>query len=197
MSTMSPSETGERQRLIVGLGNPGARYGSTRHNLGFRVISRLAHRCAARPARLECNALVAECAGLILAMPQTFMNRSGYAVRCLLERRALAAGDLLVVYDDVALELGRVRLRARGGPGGHRGMESVMRSLATEEVARLRLGILSDAGSETIEDLVEFVLQPFAAEEETRVAELVERAADACESWLQNGIEATMNRFNC
>jgi PTH1 family peptidyl-tRNA hydrolase len=178
---------------VLGLGNPGARYGATRHNLGFRVVDELARRRGIALDRVECNAVLGEGPGLLLAKPQTYMNRSGYSARCLLERRGLEPGDLLVVYDDAALPLGRLRLRAGGSPGGHRGMESVLGELASDEVARLRLGI---APPEPVEDLVDFVLRPFAAAEEPVVTAMVARAADASEEWLAAGAEAAMSRFN-
>lgn len=121
------------------------------------------------------------------------MNRSGFAARCLVERRELATDDVLVVYDEVALPLGRVRLRPSGGPAGHRGIESVLGELRTGDVCRLRLGI---APEEPPADLVGFVLAPFAADEEEAVAAMVVRAADACEIWLAEGAQAAMNRFN-
>jgi len=183
-------------RLIVGLGNPGREYENTRHNLGFRVVTRLASRWDVSLGRLECNALLGESTEALLAAPQTYMNRSGYAVRCLVEGRGFQPADILVVYDDVNLPLGRLRLRPSGGPGGHRGMESIVQSLQTEEIPRLRLGIATEDIEPASDDLVEFVLSTFVADEEETVQELIEKAADACESWLQEGNEATMNRFN-
>lgn len=186
-------------RLILGLGNPGERYRGTRHNLGFQVVRELAGRLDVAVDRLECNALVgaapASKRDLLLAMPQTYMNRSGYAARCLAERHEIDPGDSLVVYDDVELPLGRLRLRRGGGPGGHRGMESVIRNLRTEAVPRLRLGVGPESG-EPPDDLVEFVLEPFRADERPAVEALVERAADACQAWLELDIETAMNRFN-
>ena len=186
----------DRKRLIVGLGNPGSEYEHTRHNLGFRVVSVLSQRLAVPLGRLECRALLAEKGSLVLAVPQTYMNRSGYAVRCLIERRAMATGDVLVVYDDVDLVLGRLRLRPDGGPGGHRGMESIVQNLQSEDIPRLRLGIAPIDVEMSDRDLVEFVLSAFDADEEEVVNDLVERAADACECWLREGNQAAMNRFN-
>ena len=187
----------DRQHLIVGLGNPGGRYRGTRHNLGFRVVTELADRLTLKLDRVECNALIAETSGLILAAPQTYMNRSGFAVRCLVERRHVPPGDTLIVYDDVHLVLGRMRLRSGGGPGGHRGIESVIQSLQTEAIPRLRLGVAAADSGPIDDDMVEFVLSPFEPEEHQAVDELILRAADACESWVGDGAEATMNRFNC
>ncbi len=187
------------RRLILGLGNPGERYAGSRHNLGFRVVDELARRCGVALDRPECNALTGSVPGegpgdgLLLAKPQTYMNRSGYAALCLVERHGLALADLLVVYDEVALPLGRLRLRPGGSPAGHRGMESVLGELRSDAVARLRLGI---GPPEPPEDLVEFVLAPFAAGERDEVDEMVARAADACETWRSVGAELAMNRFN-
>ncbi len=191
MSAAAPSPP----RLIVGLGNPGDGYRDSRHNLGFRVVRQVAGRRGVVIDRLECNALVGRRQELLLALPQTYMNRSGYAARCLVERYELEFENLLVVYDDVELPLGRLRLRRGGGPGGHRGMESVIRNLRTEQVPRLRLGIRPPE-EEPPADLVEFVLSPFGAEELPEVEALVERAADACEGWLELDFETAMNRFN-
>ncbi len=190
----SPDES--RPRLIAGLGNPGARYRGTRHNLGFRVVELLAARSGRELARLECNALLAIGDRVVLAEPQTYMNRSGYALRCLVEKRGFQPSEVLVVYDEAALPLGTLRLRPRGGPGGHRGMESVIQNLRTEEVPRLRLGIAPEGGSPAGEELVDFVLSPFEPAEGETVEEMIERAADACESWLRVGAQATMDRFN-
>src|SRR6185503_4967604 len=127
-------------RLILGLGNPGERYRDTRHNAGFRVVEELARRWGLHLDRQECNAFVAQGEAL-LAMPQTYMNRSGWAARCLVETHGIDPLDVLVVYDEVALPLGRLRLRKSGSPGGHRGLESVIENLRTDQVPRLRLGI--------------------------------------------------------
>lgn len=134
--------------------------------------------------------------GLIVALPQTFMNRSGYAARCLAERHGVEASGVLVVYDDVALPLGRLRLRARGSAGGHLGMESVIENLQSAEVARLRLGVAPAAGFPAGTDLAEWVLAPFGTAETAAVEALVERAADAADCWLDEGAEIAMNRFN-
>jgi len=186
----------ERCRLIVGLGNPGERYRTTRHNLGFRVLDRLAEAGNSPTRTIECNALVAKLEQRILAWPQTYMNRSGFSVRCLFERHGFEAMDLLVVYDDTALQLGVLRARGRGGPGGHRGMESVIQNLRTDEVARLRLGVAPTEGLPGGEDLSDFVLSDFDEQELEDVDEMIQRAVAACKCWLEEGTESTMNRFN-
>jgi len=188
-------------RLVLGLGNPGPKYADTRHNLGFRVVDALAARLGIAVDRMECNALVGGGgriggAEVLLAKPLTYMNRSGHAARCLLERRGLEPPAVLVVYDEASLPLGRLRLRPAGSPGGHRGMESVIASLRTDQVPRLRLGIAPEGEPPGGDELVDFVLEPFARAERETAAEMVERAADACLAWLEEGAEAAMNRFN-
>jgi PTH1 family peptidyl-tRNA hydrolase len=191
---------GGATRLVLGLGNPGPKYADTRHNLGFRVVDALAGRLGIAVDRTECNALIGgrrigDPGEVLLAKPLTYMNRSGHAARCLVERRGLEPPAVLVVYDEVSLPLGRLRLRPSGSPGGHRGMESVIASLRTEDVARLRLGIGPEGGVPG-EEMLDFVLEPFARDEREAAAEMVERAADACRVWIEQGGQAAMNRFN-
>lgn len=182
---------------MVGLGNPGERYRETRHNLGFRAVEELARRLGVGLDGFECNARVGwRGEDLVLALPRTYMNRSGYAVRCLVERHHLEPSAILVVYDEVALPLGRLRLRPGGSPGGHRGMESVVESLRTDRIPRLRLGCGGEDGPPEAEDLVSYVLSPFRPEEREAADAVVERAADACRAWIEEGIEAAMNAFN-
>lgn len=193
-------------KLILGLGNPGETYRDTRHNVGFQVVEELARRRGVELGRLECNSRVAELPAqeaaetggeaLWLALPQTYMNRSGYAARCLVEAHGFEPASVLVVYDEVNLPLGRLRLRKSGSPAGHRGLESILESLRTDQVPRLRLGIAGPDGPPSGEALPEFVLAPFAAAEREAVDEMVRRAADACEAWVREGAEAAMNRFN-
>jgi PTH1 family peptidyl-tRNA hydrolase len=195
MTTASNGAEESPRRLILGLGNPGERYRNTRHNVGFEVVEELARRRSVQLSRLECNTLLAEVGDLTLGVPQTYMNRSGYAARCLVERHGVEPENVLVVFDEVNLPLARLRLRTQGSPGGHRGMESIIQSLNTDRVPRLRLGIGPEEGGEA-DDLVEFVLEPFDKDEREQVAEMIERAADACESWLEHGSQQTMNRYN-
>jgi PTH1 family peptidyl-tRNA hydrolase len=186
-------------RLILGLGNPGESYAETRHNVGFRVVAELARRWRAALDRLECNSLVGRDerhGGVVLAQPQTYMNRSGYAARCFVEHLSLEPAALLVVYDELHLPLGKLRLRPAGSPAGHRGMESIIENLRTTEVPRLRLGIGGSASPPAGSDLADFVLAPFAAGEREAAEALVQRAADACEVWLAEGTQPAMARFN-
>lgn len=189
-----PPREGPRH-LLLGLGNPGERYRETRHNAGFRVLEEVAKRRGLTFGREQCRSLVAQDGSLLLALPQTYMNRSGYAARCLVELHELSADNVLVVYDELALPLGKIRLRPKGGPAGHRGVESVIENLRTDHVQRLRVGIAPEAEL-AAEEVVDFVLSPFGADEREVVEEVVARAADACEAWLTDGIEAAMNQFN-
>lgn len=193
--TASVSAAVGARALVVGLGNPGPEYEATRHNLGFWVIDRLHRRLGAGPWREECAAQVASGESADLVKPRTFMNRSGHAVRCLIERGGHEPARVLVVYDDIALPLGTLRMRPGGGPGGHRGLASVLESLRTDRVPRLRLGI-APAGSETSGDLAEFVLRGFDPDERAVAERQSERAAEACEAWLGRGVEAAMSAFN-
>jgi PTH1 family peptidyl-tRNA hydrolase len=188
-------------RLILGLGNPGEEYRDTRHNVGFRVVEELARRWQVAVDRLECNALVGrlatETAGeVLLVKPQTYMNRSGWAARCFAERHELDPAAVLVVYDEVNLPLGKLRLRRAGSPAGHRGLESVIENLRTAEVPRLRLGVAPEGEKPGGEELADFVLGPFSPEEREPVEEMIRRAAEACEAWVREGVEAAMGRFN-
>jgi peptidyl-tRNA hydrolase, PTH1 family len=185
-----------RVRMILGLGNPGPEYRDTRHNLGFLVVEELAQRHGVEVGGQECRTLLGRLGQAWLGMPQTFMNRSGYAAACLVERLGLEPRDLLVVLDDVQLPHGSLRLRGRGSPGGHRGLESILEALRTDEVPRLRLGAREGDAAPAAEELVAFVLAPFPPDRREVVEKMVERAADACESWLSEGLEITMSRFN-
>jgi peptidyl-tRNA hydrolase, PTH1 family len=187
-------------RLLLGLGNPGEPYRDTRHNVGFRVIDELARRWQAPVNRLEHNSLVgyykpAEGEDVLLVKPQTYMNRSGYAARAFAERHTLDPAAVLVVYDEVNLPLGKLRVRRSGSPAGHRGLESIIENLRTSEIPRLRLGVAPEEGVK-YEDLADFVLAPFAPDELETVEEMIRRAADACEVWVGEGVEVAMRGFN-
>ncbi len=180
---------------VVGLGNPGPRYEGTRHNLGFDVLRELARRHGAEFEGGLCNCQWARTPEHVLVAPQTYVNRSGFAVRCVLESYGLAREQLLVVYDEIHLPLGRMRLRPKGGPGGHRGMESIVEGLQGEDIARLRIGVAPETGLPG-GDLADFVLGEFAAEEQHLVDAVIGAAADACEHWQRHGVEETMQRYN-
>jgi peptidyl-tRNA hydrolase, PTH1 family len=183
------------RRLVVGLGNPGDRYRLTRHNVGFRVVENLAERWRSGWRADPCNARFADGGPADLAAPQTFMNRSGWSVRCLVERYGYHPANLLIVFDDIALPLGTLRLRGRGRPAGHRGLESVIENLRTVEIPHLRVGIAPRDG-EVEGELSDYVLDEFRAEEGELVERVVARAADAVASWIEHGLAETMNEFN-
>ena len=184
-------------KLVVGLGNPGKKYQRTRHNLGYFVIDQLARQQNISIDRNLCNALIGEGLSdgekLILAKPQTFMNRSGIAVHALLGEFAGSAEDLLVVYDDLDLPFGRIRIRPSGSAGGHRGMVSIMESLAGAPFSRVRVGIGRPSQGM---DTVDYVLEPFTAAEVSELPEQIVRVAAAIEAVLKDGIERAMEIFN-
>ncbi len=189
--------------LIVGLGNPGPEYAKTRHNVGFMVVERLAAQTGAAgtgPVRwhLRCRALVAEAffqgQKVILARPQTYMNNSGEAVAPLLRWYGLAPADLLVICDDLDLLPGQIRIRKKGGDGGHRGLKSVIAALGTNEFARLRIGI--GRPEEPAGDVIRWVLGCFNPQEAPVIEEALARAVRAVWVILSEGIEKAMNQFN-
>ena len=184
--------------LIVGLGNPGREYSASRHNVGFRVVEALARAHGLAFSRRQgTRSFVAQgmAAGspLVLAKPQTFMNLSGKAVGSLVRLLGVLPERLLVIYDDLDLPLGRVRLRPDGSSGGHKGMRSIIEALGTQAFPRLRVGIDRPPGSM---DPAEYVLLPFAPQELSLVAEAIQTAADAVECWLSAGIVDAMGRYN-
>jgi PTH1 family peptidyl-tRNA hydrolase len=183
--------------LLVGLGNPGMQYALTRHNVGFWVIDEIASRAKVSLKKVCCQSYIAQTslAGkkVILAKPLTYMNRSGLAVRGLLQFFSLQPDNLLVIYDDLDLPLGRLRLRSRGGSGGHRGMASIIALLGNENFARVRLGIDRPGG---LEEGAGYVLAPFTSAEEAQILKAVQLAADAVETFLARGLEEAMNKYN-
>jgi PTH1 family peptidyl-tRNA hydrolase len=188
----------EAEYLIVGLGNPGEEYAQTRHNAGFQCLGVLArrHRLSFRDKRARARLAQGQVAGrkVVLARPYTYMNRSGAAVAGLLRWLRLAPARLLVVYDDLDLPAGVIRLRGRGGAAGHRGMDSIIAALGTEEFPRLRLGIGRPV--DPAMDPIDYVLLPLTAQEQRQWAPVLERAADAVECFLGEGLAAAMDRFN-
>lgn len=185
-------------KIVVGLGNPGKAYSLTRHNLGYRAVDaycRLAgwewsdEQCASRIAHGRVGA-----SEVMLAKPQTFMNASGEAVVCLLERAGAVPSELLVVCDDVAIDLGALRVRPRGSDAGHRGLRSISGQLGTEDFPRLRIGIRTRASER--EELAEHVLSPFGAGEREVVEQQIRRAAECIQAVLEQGIPQAMNRYN-
>ena len=186
-------------KLIAGLGNPGPKYAGTRHNVGFAVLDELARRHALSFDGAPTDALMAKWrtprtdGGVILAKPLTYMNLSGHAVSDLVQYYRIEIGALLVVVDDAALELGRLRARARGSAGGHNGLKSVAEQLGTEEYSRLRVGV---GRGDARRDLADHVLARFDADEQPAIVEAIARAADAVELFVDSGIEPVMRTYN-
>jgi PTH1 family peptidyl-tRNA hydrolase len=189
-------EAPQQIKLIVGLGNPGVRYANSRHNIGFMIADRFARSHEFDFARKRFNARITEGSiggqRILLAKPQTFMNSSGEAVGKLFAFYKIVPHDLLVVYDDLDLPLGKMRLRSRGSSGGHHGMESIIARVGTSDFPRLRVGI----GRPNPQADIDHVLGSFDADERTMMDETFARAADAIDVWLAGGITAAMNRFN-
>lgn len=185
-------------KLVVGLGNPGSEYRDTRHNVGFLVVDELAHRWRLSDAwrekfeALHVRTTVADEA-VIIAKPLTFMNLSGQAVAGLAAFYKIDPVDVLVVADDVALPLGRLRARPEGGAGGHNGLKSIIQHLGTQAFPRVRVGV---GRGDDRRDLVDHVLGRFEAGERDTVSAAVLRAADATERFLSEGIERVMSAFN-
>ena len=183
-------------KLVVGLGNPGTQYDRTRHNVGFMVLDALAERQGAAIRRKRFGALAEEISigamKLVLLKPQQYMNRSGQATATAAGFYKLSAQNVLVVCDDLALPVGRLRLRAKGSAGGHNGLKDIIARLGTDAFARLRVGI-GDSGPREAAD---YVLSRFDGDEQTAVAEAVDRSVQAVLCWAQDGVETAMNRYN-
>lgn len=193
-------------KLIIGLGNPGEKYERTRHNIGFMVLERFLKDF--KPIRetnwenskkFKSDILEADWQSLkgmnekiILAKPKTYMNNSGLAVQLLTSNFQLLTSDLWVVHDDIDLPLGKIKIRLGGGSAGHRGIESIIKSLGTDKFWRFRLGI----GSEKLRNADDFVLEDFTSSEQGKARELIKKGAKAIETALEKELEVAMNRFN-
>jgi PTH1 family peptidyl-tRNA hydrolase len=191
--------------LVVGLGNPGMEYQWTPHNAGFLAIDRLAQRSGAVVSNRRCRALTASARiggrEVVLAKPETFMNLSGLSVRALLEEFGAELGkgpieDLVVLYDELALPLGTLRVRAGGSSGGHNGARSINGALGTEEWARIRIGVGPDGLETASRRGKDYLLTPMRKKELAVLDEVLDRAADAVETVIVSGVGAAMNRFN-
>jgi peptidyl-tRNA hydrolase, PTH1 family len=185
-------------KLVVGLGNPGREYETTRHNLGFMLIDRLLERAGGRRFRDDASALVAEVSlaseRVMLVKPQTYMNLSGAAVRLLVERYCEAvAVDLIVACDDVALPFGMIRVRGRGSAGGQKGLKSIIERVGTQDFPRVRLGVKPD---HPVSDLSDFVLSPVPRRDRERLDQVLDRAADAVTTIIADGVERAQALFN-
>jgi PTH1 family peptidyl-tRNA hydrolase len=181
-------------KLIAGLGNPGLRYKNTRHNVGFLIVNEISRKFKIPVKKRKYKGLLGK--GSIksekvsLFMPQTYMNRSGEAIRGAVKKEKIRFKDILVIYDDIDLKLGLMRLKEKGRSAGHKGLESIIESLGTTEVPRLRIGI----GKGT--DVVDFVLSPFDAEEEPLLKSVIKEAVACATTWVEDGADKAMTKFN-
>ena len=190
-----------KSKLIVGLGNPGMRYEHTKHNVGFRVVDALYEVFCQRDSQPRpthtsiCNSLVIQTTWhetpIILAKPMTYMNNSGAAVAALVRRFEILLPDLCIVYDDIHLDVGVLRMRQKGSDGGQKGMKSIIHHLGITEFPRLRIGI-----GEPIGDLTDYVLTEFSEDEEIEITHTIDRAVDAIETFVKDDILTAMNQFN-
>ncbi len=185
-------------KLIVGLGNPGIEYQFTPHNLGFLAIDEIAERSGARVSNRFCRALTArtslEGQEVVLAKPETYMNLSGVSVRELVEKLEIAPEkDLVILYDELDLPFGTLRVRERGRSAGHNGMESIIGSLGTQEFVRIRLGV---GPGHPLSDGASYLLAPMKKSRLAEAVPMIETAADAIGVILKDGVSAAMNRFN-
>jgi peptidyl-tRNA hydrolase, PTH1 family len=184
-------------KFIVGLGNPGFEYNSTRHNIGFSVVKELAKENKIKIKEKRYAALIGRGKinreDAVLVLPQTYMNRSGDTVGDLVREEIEELDDLIVVCDDINLKLGRVRLKKQGSAGGHKGLESIISQLGRDDFPRLRIGIAAEVHKG---DITRYVLAPFRRKEHKSVAHIVSLAGDALSCWMEDGIDEAMTRFN-
>ncbi len=182
--------------VIVGLGNPGRKYQNTRHNLGFITVDQLAEKHQIKVSKLSFKALVGD--GVIanqkvlLVKPQTYMNLSGESVRQIVQYYKIAPENLLVIYDDVDIETGKIRVRKKGSAGSHNGMKSIIYQIQSDEFPRIRIGI----GGERRLSLRDFVTGGFSKEEKPLLEDAVQRSVGAIESIIAEGVDRAMNRYN-
>jgi len=180
-------------RVVAGLGNPGPEYAATRHNIGFMVVDQFAAQFGSTWERSpKWDAVSAKCGGVLLVKPMSFMNRSGYPLLAITQFYKIEPREILVVLDDLVLPLGRLRLRIRGGSGGHNGLESIIMQFGTEEIPRLRIGI----GEAPREGSVDYVLSRFFEEEKPLVRSTIDRAVDAVKCAIDNDLNSAMKTFN-
>jgi PTH1 family peptidyl-tRNA hydrolase len=183
--------------LLIGLGNPGREYQNNRHNFGFMLIDRLAVRLNARGMRVQSKAVVTSASyedrKIILAKPQTYMNLSGQSVQGLVNFYKIPLTNVMILSDDLDLPFGTIRIRASGGPGGQRGLSSILERLGTKDVPRMRLGIGRPPGRM---DPAYYVLQNFSRADMQAISEILDRAADAALEFVNNGLNTAMNKFN-
>ena len=192
-----PEEVGTQMKLIVGLGNPGKQYDQTRHNIGFEVIDALSDQFSIPLNQSKFKGMYG--IGLhngekvLLLKPLTYMNLSGESIRAVMDYYQIELEDLVVIYDDLDLPVGKIRLRQKGSPGGHNGIKSTVAHLGTQEFNRIRIGIDRPTPGMSVPD---YVLGRFRAEERPLTQDAVKRSAEACAAWLQKPFLQVMNEYN-
>ncbi len=183
-------------KLIVGLGNPGSKYNSTRHNIGFMVVDGYAQSLDLNINGKEKNALVAKTnisgEKVIFAKPQTFMNNSGQAVRALADYYNISSDEIIIIYDDLDLNVGQIRVKTKGGHGGHNGIKSIINHLGTKDFNRLRIGI----GRPEYGTVVDYVLGRFSKKESDIIENTLDKVKNAIDDYLRKDINQVMNRYN-
>ncbi len=185
-------------KLIAGLGNPGKKYRLTRHTIGFRIVEKLVADAGKRfrsawLMSMDYSRIAVTDEPVMVVKPMTYMNRSGTVIGRLKDKYRVSLDDVLIIYDDVALPFGKIRLRAQGSAGGHNGLQSVIDALESKAFSRLRFGVgAADSGA----SMIDYVLSPFTEEEEQLMDEQIAVSVDAVESWLRDGAEKTMNLYN-
>ncbi|MGN1270693.1 MAG: aminoacyl-tRNA hydrolase [Clostridia bacterium] len=183
--------------LIVGLGNPESDYANTRHNMGFDVINRISKKCDIKVSKSKFDALYGmgeiESNKVILVKPQTYMNLSGESIIQFKKFYKISNKNIIIIYDDIDLNLGDIRLKPKGGPGTHNGMKSVVQNLNTEDFIRVRVGI---GAPEDKCDMINYVIGPIPKREKEVLEESIEKAADSVIEILKSGIDVAMNKFN-
>lgn len=195
-------------KLIVGLGNPGHEYESTRHNIGFMVVEKLSRELVGEAATWEGdskkNVMTAKVGDVLLVKPMTFMNKSGFAVKALMDFYKLTPSDVWVIHDDIDLQLGKIKIREKGSSAGHNGVASIIEQLGTDEFVRFRLGIGrgTEVEGEKVNrnlhhrSVIAFVLSRFKESEAGTFKHLIDHGTEAVQLALEKGLERTMNRFN-
>ncbi len=191
-------------KLVVGLGNPGQDYSGSRHNIGFACLNHFARMHSIRFDKKRCRARIGSgrVAGgeVVLAKPQTYMNRSGESVAALVRRFRVSLDNLIVVHDDLDLPPGKVRIRQGGGSAGHKGIDSIINHLGSPDFTRIRIGIgrppAKESPTATEDDIIKYVLSPFTADEEQTITEVIPQVSEAVYCLLTEGITVAMNRFN-
>ena len=188
-------------KLIVGLGNPGRKYEKTRHNLGFAVLDALLQKLTPVEKTVwqedeKSNSLIAKVGDLVLAKPQTFVNASGFTVKKLASSLKLPASNIYVVHDDLDLPLGKIKIRKGGGSAGHRGVDSIIEELGTDDFIKFRLGIGHPGFGSSDKEVEGYVLSPFGRGEKDEARRMVKQAVKAIRLALEKGLEEVMNRYN-